>query len=90
MPPDNSQPPTRSQWQDTLRTVSVAAVGLLPILPEIARASGVETVPFVVGVLAVAAAVQRVIAVPAVRTWLVRWAPWNWQLPAKYNGRHRK
>ncbi|MGC3903932.1 hypothetical protein ACYB2S_07350 [Corynebacterium variabile] len=91
MPPETSQPPTRSQWRDTLRTIVVAGVALLPILPELARASGVETVPVVVGVLAVAAAVQRVLAVPAFRTWARKYAPWNWTTPTDtYTGRHRK
>ena len=67
MPPETSQPPTRSQWRDTLRTIVVAGAALLPILPELARASGVETVPVVVGVLAVAAAVQRVLDDPTYR-----------------------
>ena len=91
MPPETSQPPTRSQWRDTLRTIVVAGAALLPILPEIARAAHVETIPVVVGVLGVAAAVQRVIAIPTFRAWARKFAPWNWTTPTDTPpGRHRK
>lgn len=93
MPPDNSpaSTPPRSPWRDTLRTTVVATAALLPILPEIARAAHVETVPTVVGVLGVAAAIQRVIAIPSVRAWARKFAPWNWTSPTDIPpGRHRK
>lgn len=57
---------TQRPWVATLRSVGITAIVLLPALPEIARAAGVETVPFVASTLAVAAAVTRVLAVPAV------------------------
>lgn len=48
----------------------VAALAILPVLPEIARAADIETIPIVVSILSVSAAIQRVIAVPAVDRWL--------------------
>lgn len=61
---------TRFPWRATLRTVVVAGLGLLPLLPEIARAADINTIPAVVSVLAVTAAIQRVISVPGVERWL--------------------
>lgn len=73
----NSTPPltaiptqTRYPWRATLRTVAVAALALLPILPDIARAADIDTIPFVVTFLSVTAAIQRVIAIPAFDRWL--------------------
>lgn len=96
LPPDTSPtqtppPPTSTRpWAATLRAVVVATAGLLPLLPQIAAAAHVETVPVVVAVLGAAAAIQRVIAIPAVRTWVLRYAPWNWTTPETYTGRHRR
>lgn len=46
----------------------------MPLLPEIAKAAGVETLPAVVSTLAVVAAIQRILAIPQidrkVNTWL--------------------
>lgn len=66
---------TRRPWSAVLRTSVAALLGLLPILPLIAEALHVETVPIVASTLAVTAAVTRVLAVPAVERWLRRWAP---------------
>ncbi len=48
----------------------VSAIAILPILPDIARAANVNTVPAVIGFLAFAAALQRIIAIPQVDRWL--------------------
>lgn len=42
----------------------------MPILPEIARAANIHTVPAVVVILSIAAALQRIIAIPQVDRWL--------------------
>lgn len=57
-------------WRATLRTVIVAALGLLPLLPDIARAAGIETIPAVAATLTVVAAIQRVVSTPGVERWL--------------------
>ena len=73
---------TRYPWRATLRTVIVAAVGLLPILPDIARAANIDTVPVVVSFLAVTAAVQRIISTPSVEAWLQKTFPHTSSVPA--------
>ncbi|QFG13036.1 hypothetical protein PBI_SCHIEBS_7 [Gordonia phage Schiebs] len=53
----------------------MAALGLLPLLPDIARAANIETIPAVAATLAVVAAVNRVLTLPAVDAWLDRHLP---------------
>lgn len=95
MSPDNSQlEPTvvRHPWRATLRTVLVAAVGLLPVIPDIARATDIEAVPVVAAVLVAVATIQRVLAVPSVEHWLrqnvLRFL--SAEPRTTYNGKHRK
>lgn len=70
--------PTQAQypWRATLRTLVAAVVGLLPLLPAIVDALGLGSLPWVVGLLAVVAAVTRVLALPAVVAWTERFLPW--------------
>lgn len=72
--------PTQSKhpWRATARTVIAALVpivALLPLLPDIAREAGIAQVGWVAGILAVAAAITRVLAMPAVNEWLHRHLP---------------
>lgn len=60
----------RYPWRATVRTVLAAGVGILPLLPLIVEAAGIATVPWVVGVLALAGAITRVLAVPGVEAWV--------------------
>ena len=62
-------------WRAVLRTSVAALLGLLPVLPIIADALDIETVPVVASTLAVTAAVTRVLAVPQVEMWLREWMP---------------
>ena len=73
-----TQPPTQTQhpWRATVRTVVAAVLALLPVLPGIVSYLGLGSVPVVAAVLAVAAAVTRVLAMPAVDTWLRQFVPW--------------
>ncbi|MGW2016040.1 hypothetical protein [Streptomyces sp. NPDC001927] len=58
----------------TVRTVLQSAVGIAVVLPAIVDASGLPaTLPWVAGALAVAAALTRVMAVPAVQNLLPSW-----------------
>ncbi|MFI9153766.1 hypothetical protein [Streptomyces sp. NPDC053367] len=58
----------------TLRTVLQTAVALCVLLPTVVTAAGVPaTLPWIAGALAVAAAVTRVMAVPAVQALLPAW-----------------
>jgi hypothetical protein len=71
----------RRPWRSTARTVFQSLVGLAVIAPLIAAAIEEATgydldgVPFIAAVLAGAAAVARVMAVPAVEAWLRRFLP---------------
>lgn len=69
---DRKRPPTQVQhpWRATLRTAVTAGIALIPLLPDIANAAGISMIPTVASVLAVAAALQRVITLPAVDAWL--------------------
>ena len=64
--PQGAPTQVRLPWRATVRTVAVALVALLPLFPEIAQSAEIDTVPAIASVLAVAAAVQRVISLPAV------------------------
>lgn len=74
----SSTQPTQSRhpWRATARTVVAALVGLAVILPTVADVLGVSAVPWVASVVAVAAGVTRVLAIPAVDGWLRTWLPW--------------
>jgi hypothetical protein len=61
----------------TVRTVFQLALSLAAVLPLLVSASGLdETLPPLALALAVAAAVTRVMALPAVEQLLQRFAPW--------------
>lgn len=66
------RPPTQIcyPWRSVLRSVAVATVALLPVLPEIAKMAGVETVPLVASTLGIVAVLQRIITIPEVDKWL--------------------
>lgn len=66
------RPPTqiRYPWRSVIRSVAVATIALLPVLPEIAKVAGIETVPLVASTLGVVAVLQRIITIPEVDKWL--------------------
>lgn len=66
------RPPTqiRYPWRSVIRSVAIATIALLPVLPEIAKVSGVETVPLVASTLGIVAVLQRIITIPEVDKWL--------------------
>ena len=66
------RPPTqiRYPWRSVIRSVAIATIALLPVLPEIAKVAGVETVPLVASTLGIAAVLQRIITIPEVDKWL--------------------
>lgn len=72
-----------------LRTTAAAIVGFLPILPVIANEFGlVESLPWVASVLAVSAAITRILATEQVENWLNKYAPWL--TATETPGKHRK
>lgn len=60
----------------TIRTVIVAGLALLPVLPEAAEAAGINEVPAVALFLVTTAAIQRVLILPSVDNWLRNYIPW--------------
>jgi hypothetical protein len=67
----------RRPWRSTARTVFQAFVGLCVLAPVIIAATGltVAQLPWLGVVLAVAAAVTRIMAIPGVETWLRTYLP---------------
>lgn len=66
------RPPTQVcyPWRSVARSVAVATIALLPVLPEIAKVAGVETMPLVASTLGIVAVLQRIITIPEVDRWL--------------------
>lgn len=66
----------RRPWRATIRTAFQLLVGLAAMLPLLTDAAGLEeTTPVLAGVLAVSAAVTRVMALPAVEAFLEQFVP---------------
>ena len=66
-------------WRATVRTVFQLVLALATLLPFVVGGvyTNVDQAPAVVGqVLAVAAAITRVMALPAVEAFLQKFAPW--------------
>lgn len=82
MTPDQPPaPPTqvRRPWRSTIRTVVQLVVAVATVAPLVAAGVyvDVDQAPAIVGqVLAAAAVVTRVMALPAVEAFLRRWVPW--------------
>lgn len=75
-PTYNTQPTqTRHPWRATFRTVAAATVAFLPLLPEIVKVLGVESLPWVAAVIGVTGGVTRVLAMPGMDRWLRTWVP---------------
>ncbi|SCG15534.1 hypothetical protein GA0070610_1768 [Micromonospora echinofusca] len=66
---------TRHPWRATARTIFAATVAALTLLPTVAVAGGIDTFPAVAQVVAVAAAITRVLALPGVEDFLERFLP---------------
>lgn len=64
-------------WRATARTVLQGLLGFLALLPFIVRDSGLdpEVYPWLGGILAVAAVVTRVMALPQVEAFLQKYVP---------------
>lgn len=79
--------PPLTPWRRTLRTVFQALLGLAVMLPILIAQTGlnVDQVPWLAGVLVVCAAITRLMAIPAVETFLQQFLPW---LSARGRGQH--
>lgn len=67
---------TRHPWRATLRTAFALLVAGLSLLPEVLAAADLDGTVIGAQTLVVTAAVTRVLALPAVDTFLARWVPW--------------
>lgn len=68
---------TKHPWRATARTGIAVLIALAAMMPALVNAAGLdETAPAVAAVLAIAGAVTRVMALPAVETFLERFLPW--------------
>lgn len=83
-PPTTPPTQTLHPWRATLRTGVAATLGLLPLVPTIVNTAGLATVPWLAGIVGVAAGVTRVLAVPAVNTWLTNFLPFLAAKPREY------
>ena len=63
-------------WRSTVRTGMQALLGLVALLPILAAAGYLDTVPWLLPAVPAAAGIARVLAIPAVETWVKRWLPW--------------
>lgn len=89
-PPEEQPTQVKRPLRATIRTTLAAIVGFLPILPTVAKEFGlVEALPWMAGVLAMSAAVTRILATPQAEKWLETYFPW---LTANEHnaGKHRK
>ena len=68
---------TKHPWRATVRTGFAVVIALAAMMPALVNATGLdETAGPVAGALAIAGAITRVMALPAVETFLERFAPW--------------
>lgn len=74
-PSPRSVTQARHPWRATLRTIFAAALPLVPMLPVIVAASGIERYAWAGGIVAAMGVITRVMAVPGVNAWLSRWVP---------------
>lgn len=82
-----SEQPTQSRhpWRATVRTVVQVGLALASLIPVVAVAGGVDTTVGVVQVVAVCAAVTRIMAMPVVNDFLRDFAPWLAAEPRTYD-----
>ena len=75
MQPTDTPTQTAHPWRATVRTIVAAIVGLLPLLPIIVAETGLASVAWVAGAVAVTGTVTRVLAIPAVNAWVTEYVP---------------
>lgn len=63
-------------WRATIRTVFAVVVAVLTLIPVVVATAGIGTVPAVAQVVAVTAAVTRILALPQVETFVSTFLPW--------------
>lgn len=77
MPSHTRPTQVRRPWRATVRTGIAVVVALAAMLPALVDAAGIdEAWPPAAAALAIAAAITRVMALPAVEAFLARFVPW--------------
>ena len=78
MNPEPNEHPTqvRRPRAAVARTLVAAFLGLLPLIPEIVKLYGLDSIPWVASAAALAATTTKVLAMPGVEKWLSTYAPW--------------
>lgn len=74
---------SRHPWRAMTRTAVAGILGGVSLIPTVAVAAGVDAVPAVAQAVVVAAAITRVLAMPAVDRWLRTYLPWLATAPAE-------
>ena len=59
-----------------IRTAVAAILAAIPIVPEIVKIYGLDTIPWIAAAAAIAATTIRVLALPAVEKWIATYIPW--------------
>lgn len=80
-----TEPPPR---RSAIRTLAIATVAALPIIPEIIRTSGWQAVPWIAAIGATATTISRILVMPGVDAWLRTYLPFL-STTYPYQGRHR-
>lgn len=66
---------TRHPVRAMLRTILAVVVPLAALLPQIVDAAGLSRYGWAGGVVALAATITRILAMPGVNTWLAKYLP---------------
>lgn len=67
----------RHPWRAVIRTLAAGVIALAPLAPALVDAIGLDRGAGVgLIVLTVAGAITRVLAIPGVEAWLLRYLPW--------------
>ncbi|QNQ90876.1 hypothetical protein GP475_09665 [Corynebacterium poyangense] len=70
------------------RSLIAAIVGFIPLIPEIVRAYGLDSIPWIATAAALCATTARIMVMPPVVKWCETYVPWI--APSGYDGLHRK
>lgn len=82
IPPPAAPTQVKRPWRATARTTFQALLGLCALLPVVVSTLGWDDAPWLAVPLAVAAAACRIMALPAVEAWIMRYLPWLAAKPA--------
>lgn len=89
-PPEEQPTQVQRPWRATLRTVSAAVWGLIPLWPMIVRETGLSsTIPWVATSLVITGAITRITSMPRFEAWMTEWLP-AFSADPSAGARHRR